>query len=478
MTPSQIAAIAAEVREALVGARVDEVVATETESLVIGLRAEGRDRRLLISCHPALSRVHLLAAEAEGGRKTPFSELCASRIEGTRLAAIEQPASERVLTLWFGGEGREGVALVAELFGRRPNLVLLDAGGVILGAWRTFPRGDRPIAQGVRYAPLPPPATTAEEGPPRTSDEWEAEFAPREREEWLAVLRRRLGAALEKERYRLDGVLRGLEAGLAASARCEELRKAGEVLKAHLDRVPRGAERVELPDFWSTDGGTMTIELDARMDARANLERIFRKYRRLREAKERLEIRIAAFRLRRDSLSKALERAAGSADPEELVRIESEWRKEGPRRTEARKKERGPVGVRVFTNRDGIEIWVGKGDAENDHLTFRLARGNDLWLHAKDVAGSHVVARIGKREPTEETLLDAAHLAVYYSKARGRGGAEVVYTRVKFVRRSRGARPGQVSLGDSRTLSVRWEEARMARLAAGGPESGGGNDEG
>lgn len=478
MTPSEIARVAVEAREALVGARVREVLGTETEALVIGLRAGGRDRRLLISCHPTLARVHLLEAKPEGVRETPFSDLCAARLTGMRLAAIEQPPAERALRLWFGGERREGLSLVAELFGRRPNAILLDASGVVLGAWRTFPRGDRPIAPGVRYRPLPPPKRAVEEGTARSSAEWEAEYAARERDAWVSVLRERVGKTLEKERYRIDGVLRGLEAGLAASARCEEVRKAGEVLKANLDRVPRGAERVTLPDLYAADGGTIDVELDPRMDARANLERIFRRYRRLREAKERLDLRIAAVRTRRDRLMRTIAIAAETTDPMELARIEAEWGKEPVRRTEGRNKERGRgvprAGVRVFRSADGVEIWVGKGDAENDHLTFRLARGNDLWLHAKDVAGSHVVARIGRREPTEETLLDAAHLAVHYSKARGSGGAEVVYTRVKFVRKSRGARPGQVSLADARTLRVRWEEARMARLAAGGPESGGG----
>ncbi len=495
MTPSQTASVAAEVREALLGARVAEVVGTDTEALGIRLRTQGEDRRLLISCHPQMARVHLASVDPEVSRHTPFSDLCAARLDGLRVAAVEHPAGERIVRLWFGGEGTDqqpaswlcqagpamGACLVAELFGRRPNLVLLDAAGVILGAWRTFPKGDRPIAPGVRYVALPPPEPTSDDAPPRTSAEWEAEFAPRERELLLAALRKRASEILEKERYRVDGVLRGLEAGLAASARCEELRMAGEVLKANLGRVPKGAERVELPDF---TGGTVEVELDKRMDARSNLERIFRKYRRLREAKARIETRIGAFRIRRDEVAQSLARVASCDAPPELSRMAGDDRSGHARKADRIRKDRRPAGVRVFTSADGIGIWVGKGDAENDHLTFRLARGNDLWLHAKDVPGSHVVARIGKREPTQETLLDAAHLAVYYSKARGSGGAEVTYTRVKFVRKPRGARSGQVSLGDARTIFVRWEEARMARLAAGtlaGPacwSESGGSDEG
>lgn len=482
MTPSQIASVAAEAREMLLGARVAEVVGTDTEALAIRLRTQGEDRRLLISCHPQMARVHLASVDPEVSRHTPFSDLCAARLDGLRVAAVEHPAGERIVRMWFGGEGTDqqagparGACLVAELFGRRPNLVLLDGVGTILGAWRTFPKGDRPIAQGVRYVALPPPELPAsDDEPPRTSAEWEAEFAPRERELLLASLRKRASETLEKERYRVDGVLRGLEAGLAASARCEEVRMAGEVLKAHLGRVPKGAERVELPDF---TGGTIEVELDKRMDARANLERIFRKYRRLREAKERIETRIGAFRIRRGEVAQALDRVASCDDPVEIARMAGDDRTGHARKADRIRKDRRPAGVRVFTSADGIGIWVGKGDAENDHLTFRLARGNDLWLHAKDVPGSHVVARIGKREPTQETLLDAAHLAVHYSKARGSGGAEVIYTRVKFVRKPRGARSGQVSLGDARTILVRWEEPRMARLAAGNTESGG-SDEG
>ncbi len=124
--------------------------------------------------------------------------------------------------------------------------------------------------------------------------------------------------------------------------------------------------------------------------------------------------------------------------------------------------------------------WIGRSEGlelqfevpsgvpgENDALTVRIARGNDLWLHARGIPGAHVVVRLEKgRAPDQETLLDAAHLAAHFSGARGEPAVEVAWTRAKHVRKVRAGPPGAVSYSQERSLLLRLEPARLERLLA------------
>ena len=118
---------------------------------------------------------------------------------------------------------------------------------------------------------------------------------------------------------------------------------------------------------------------------------------------------------------------------------------------------------RSFSSKDGIEILVGRTAADNDVLTFKVARGNDWWFHAANYSGSHVIVRSNKELP-QETLLDAAALAAHYSKAPRGGTHDVSWTRRKWVQKFRGAEPGQVQLAHRRTLRIRHDPERLARL--------------
>jgi predicted ribosome quality control (RQC) complex YloA/Tae2 family protein len=114
-----------------------------------------------------------------------------------------------------------------------------------------------------------------------------------------------------------------------------------------------------------------------------------------------------------------------------------------------------------------MRIWVGRNARDNDTLTFRFARGNDLWLHARGQTGSHVVVPgTGEAGPDGETLLDAAELAAHFSAARGEAFVEVASTRCKYVRKAKGAAPGAVTFSQERTIGLRHEPERLTRLLA------------
>ena len=114
-----------------------------------------------------------------------------------------------------------------------------------------------------------------------------------------------------------------------------------------------------------------------------------------------------------------------------------------------------------------MEIWVGRSDACNDHLTTRLARGNDLFFHLDGAPGSHVILRTaGRSDPPSEALLDACELAVHFSKQKNASRADVHIVPIKRVKKPKGAKPGLVYVTGGRTLTLRRDEKRLARLLA------------
>jgi predicted ribosome quality control (RQC) complex YloA/Tae2 family protein len=123
-----------------------------------------------------------------------------------------------------------------------------------------------------------------------------------------------------------------------------------------------------------------------------------------------------------------------------------------------------------FTSSDGLPIWVGKNNKQNDHLTFKVARSHDMWLHTQNIPGSHVVVQADGEIP-ERTIQEAAMLAAYYSQARESSRVPVVYTRRKHVRKPRGARPGMVIYEQEKTLFVNPERAGLPQAVGAGHES-------
>ena len=130
-----------------------------------------------------------------------------------------------------------------------------------------------------------------------------------------------------------------------------------------------------------------------------------------------------------------------------------------------KKQKESAAAPRRFVSDSGMEIFVGRNNAQNDRLTTRDARRTDVWLHVQKVHGSHVIISCGGAEPDETTLMQAASLAVYFSQARGGGKTPVDYTQVRFVKKPSGAMPGKVIYTDYRTIMAEGDEALAERLA-------------
>ncbi|MEW6071806.1 MAG: NFACT RNA binding domain-containing protein, partial [Planctomycetota bacterium] len=295
----------------------------------------------------------------------------------------------------------------------------------------------------------------------------EASRAEEERADLVRRLERRLRAA--------EKLLAELRAREEAGAAAERLRQDGELLKGALGGIARGQRELTVPDWFAPGAPPRTIALDPRLSPRENLARLFARYQKLERARERRPGEIALAEAARIAVRDLLDRAADpAADPAALA-AEAQaggWlppRQEAP----ARRAEPAPrLPYHRFTGLRGSEIRVGRSARDNDRLSFREARGNDLWLHTSEAPGSHVVLRLEKgRDPDPEEVLDAAHLAVHFSPLRGAERAEVHVARVKELRKPKKAPPGLVSLTGGKVRRIRLEPARLARLLRGEREA-------
>jgi predicted ribosome quality control (RQC) complex YloA/Tae2 family protein len=408
-------------------------------------------------------------------------------VRGDRIALLEVRDSP-------SGERR---ALVLELFGRRANLVLLGPEDRVIEilvpppAERESPRllagepwapppgkpgpAGSPLADVLPSPPEPPPGV--EVSAPlswRVESALGAQAADARRAREAKDLAERAERRLAKAR----GLVQGLEARLAASSEAGRVRADGEILKAHLGSLSRGSKSVELPDPWDPDAAPRRIELDPRLSPVGNLERLFARAKKLERARSKVEGELALARERARELGELLERARGPAS--DLAALEAdavergllEARQPATAREGATRKPAPRLPYRRFEGARGGEIRVGRSAQDNDDLTFRHAKGSDLWLHTADAPGSHVVLVLGKGlDPDSEEMVDAAHLAVHFSPLRGAGRARVHVARRKEVHKPRGAKAGLVQLSGGRILDVRMQPERLRRLLGTRPES-------
>ena len=316
-------------------------------------------------------------------------------------------------------------------------------------------------------------AATTREMPLNTAIAEKAVLTDR-RDRWDGLNRALRGAIAKAERG-----LSELAKGESGAAEAELWKVRGELIKGALGKIRTGLTKIALTNWFDPAGGEITIPLDPAKSARENMEDCFKRARKWTAGAPARARRRRELEARREAAAGLLARVESmepDADPAEL---EAEARALGalpaPKsRPEAAAKARAArkkEPFRKFTSADGFDILVGKSARENDALTFRVARGNDLWLHADGVGGSHVVVRLPAGKPVPpETLLDAAALAVHFSQARGRGRAQVVWTHVKHLRRIPGAGAGKVALTEQKFVTVDNDRERIQGLLR--PEEG------
>lgn len=302
------------------------------------------------------------------------------------------------------------------------------------------------------------------------SEAMDALYDRKDRHDRLMQRASALRRTLRTAEARCEKKLAAQQAEADAAAHMEDMRIAGELLTAYGHLAAKGASSVALPNYYD-DGKPLTVALDPALNAAANAQRYFRKYR-----KANIARRVAAEQIAKTmeelaviaDAAYALERSetAGELDEvKEPLRAAGILRRERGARGKRREKQGEPM---AFRAPDGTLIRVGKNSVQNDRL-LRAAQGGDLWLHAKDMPGSHVLVSSGGRAVPDETLGLALRLAALYSKGHG-CAVPVNYTLRKNVKKPAGAPAGYVTFTGERALVVSAEERDIApfRVQQGG----------
>lgn len=247
-----------------------------------------------------------------------------------------------------------------------------------------------------------------------------------------------------------------LSEDLLKAENSEDLRLYGELLTANIHLIQPGMKSVEVTNYY--DGSTLTIPLDVKLSPSKNAQHYFKKYGKSKTAIKEKQIQLDENEAEIKYLESVLSFLENTDDVAEIESIRAELVETGyiRRRRQAggfKEKKYKPAPYR-YTLSNGMSVLVGRNNKENDILTFKTAGNKDLWLHTKDIPGSHVIVQSGGAELDEEAVWEAAAVAAYHSKARTSENVPVDYVPIKYVKKPAGAKPGMVIFTNNRTVYV------------------------
>ncbi|EGG40266.1 fibronectin-binding protein [Streptococcus sanguinis SK1087] len=268
---------------------------------------------------------------------------------------------------------------------------------------------------------------------------------------------RRVENELEKNRKKLGKQ----EEELLATENAEEFRQKGELLTTFLHQVPNDQDQVELDNYYT--GEKIIISLDKALTPNQNAQRYFKRYQKLKEAVKHLTSLIEETRTTILYLE-SVETALAQASLTEIAEIREELIQTGFIRRRQREKIQKRQKPEKYLATDGQTIiLVGRNNLQNDELTFKMAKKDELWFHAKDIPGSHVVIT-GNLQPSDEVKTDAAELAAYFSKARLSNLVQVDMIETRKLNKPTGGKPGFVTYTGQKTLRVTPDEEKIKSM--------------
>lgn len=483
-------------------ARIARVFAPEDERLLRidlheGNRFRGGTRALILELHTnqwnallvdAADRriVSVLRAREAGGRVLQAGEVYrapepqrrisvgalsedAARAEWmARLASVAPPERRGELLRHFAATSPINAAAILGTASSDDDPVALES--AFQRYWEMHRVMPSPLLLEMKHGPQPYPLFL--DGiPARPADSLLAAFATAAEEGAAHAVERERAELVARARRRLHGARKRVERlneERAKVGEAEKLRTHADLLMANLHRVQPGATRVTVYD---AEGKKQKIAVDPALKPHEFAEKLYDDARRRARAEARLPELIARAEAEAARWEAAVAATEAGAPPPwlaaELARAEQ---RRPPAQRSAAAAERKPY--RAYRTSGGLEVRVGRGSKDNDQLTFRHAAPEDVWLHARQVPGSHVVLRwTGEGAPPARDLEEAAGLAALHSKARSSGTVAVDWTRRKHVRKPRGAPPGRVMISHAKTLFVQPDTALEERMRTDGDMS-------
>lgn len=543
----------------LVTGRITKIHQPNAQEVVLHVRANGKNHKLLFSIHSSYARVHLTEHTIDNPAEPPmFCMLLRKHLEGGFISSIKQRNFDRIIIVEIESKNEIGDPIVrkihAEIMGRHSNLLLIDQEqGKIIDSLKHLPpsvNSFRTVLPGQPYIAPPtqnkwnPLTVTDDEltsffAEARTTQEVVTQFAgfsPLHAEELLfrmttaldtltcfkdfmasfanggtkpmyviynnktyfspielthlqgevtvypnvhELLDRVFFARAERDRVKqqagdlerwlqneidkLSLKTKKLTKDYERASKLDQFQLYGELLMANIYAFEKGVKEVTVTNYYSETGEEVTIPVSERKTPIENAQSYYTKYTKAKNAlimvQEQLEkttVEIAYFEM--------LAQQVQQASPGDIEEIREELAEQGYlklRHAKKKKKQVKPEPER-YVSSTGVTISVGKNNKQNDMLTFKIAKRTDIWLHTKDIPGSHVV--IHSSEPDETTLREAATLAAYFSKARESSSVPVDYTEIRQVKKPNGAKPGFVIYFEQKTLYIDPDEAVILQL--------------
>ncbi|WP_217592346.1 NFACT family protein [Cohnella sp. GbtcB17] len=556
--------------EEIVGARIAKIYQPTENEVVLHIRGQGFGRKLLLSAHPSMPRLHYTEQPWANPQEPPmFCMLLRKHCEGGIIEAVRQLGAERIVEIDVRHRDELGdlslKRLVLEIMGRHSNLVLLDpATGIVhdsirhvtpaISSYRVVLPGVKYVAPpaqdkrnpleataadaaaaltraagsqpagalveaftglspllakeivfraGGREADIPAafvalmadaaahryaPAIVEEpsgrtqfhalplthvHGEPKSCDSMHAclETYYIDKAERDLVRQRTvdLTRLLQNETAKNVKKLEKLRQTLEEAAGADKYRRLGELLTAQLYAMSKGDKQVEVTDYYEEDQPTVRVQLDPLLTPNENAQRYFRKYTKMKNSRDVVTEQIEETEREIAYLESVLQ-GLDTATPADIEEIRAELteqgyiRARGSRKGDRGKKKNDRPAILCYTSSEGVPIYVGKNNTQNDYVTNRLGQANDTWLHTKDMPGSHVLIRAV--DYGEQTLKEAAMLAAYYSKGKESSLVPVDYTKIRLVRKPSGAKPGFVIYEGQKTLFITPDESLVRNLAS------------
>lgn len=246
------------------------------------------------------------------------------------------------------------------------------------------------------------------------------------------------------------------EKELAVTYDRERLRQLGDILTANIHRIVKGTATVEVEDFYDEAMPVISVPISPILSPQQNAARFYKDYSRMKNAEKELTKQIQLGQQELSYLKSVMEELNRAESDQELEEIRQELYAGGYVRLDGAKKRmrQGKLQPMRFESTDGYPIYVGRNNRQNDELTFKLARKDDIWLHAQKVHGSHVIISCGGTKPPDDTITQAAQLAAYYSENVRGQNLPVDVTAIKQVKKLSGAKPGMVIYHTYNTVIV------------------------
>ncbi len=297
-------------------------------------------------------------------------------------------------------------------------------------------------------------------------------FTELEKEGEILSMQNKLDQVIRKNMLKINNKINDYQKKMEEVKNCEKYKINGELIKANLPSIKRGDREITTINYYSTRQENITIPLNDKLTPLENARLYFKKYRKTKDSFQIIFEQLKNHKLKfaqLTELQKLYEQESNSLP--NLLKIYNNltklgWTKKTTAPLKSLKKEKNRLAPVKYISKDGWEIYVGKNNLQNDFLTFKLASGNDTWLHAKNIQGSHIIIKNkgSKQSLPLDTLIQAANLAAYFSKAKKDNKVLVDYTLKKHLKKPKNAKPGMVIYSQEKSLWIKIDSEEIRNM--------------